>query len=258
MNYQATIPEDRSSIQSITKALDILRALENIHEGLSLSELAKLTSLPRSTVQRIATTLSNEGFLIAASPKAKVRLGPAILQLAASLEFDITKIVRPFLRDLALQVQESVDLSVSRGGSVIFVDQITGRRRLVAVSHIGDRFPLHCTAPGKALLSTLKPEAAQRAVERSAGEHSAHSSIDAPRLWRELETIRETSIAYDHEEHSVGISAIATAIADPLGGFFAISIPVPTARFQRTEAQLVDKLTKWRNLTIAKLGCGPG
>jgi len=231
----------------------VLRALENIPEGLSLGEIAKVTSLPRSTVQRIVATLSAEGFLIAASPTAKVRLGPAILQLASSLEFDITKIMRPFLRDLGLDVQETVDLSIQRGGSVVFVDQITGKRRLVAISHTGDRFPLHCTASGKAILACLTPEAAKRAVERSLREHSEYPLTNESRFWSEIETIKTDFIAYDREEHATGISAIGTAIADLCGGFFSISIPVPTARFRRTESQLVEKLLTHRKLIISKL-----
>lgn len=256
-NHQMTVEDtgvqDRSIIQVISRAIDVLRSLENIPEGLSLAEIAKATSLPRSTVQRIVTTLSSEGFLIAASPTAKVRLGPAILQLASSLEFDITKIVRPFLRDLGLEVQETVDLSIHRGGSVVFVDQIIGKRRLVAVSHTGDRFPLHCTAPGKALLASMAPDAMQRAVERSVREHIDFPLVDEERLLHELEEIRRTSVAYDRDEHSPGISAVGTAIADPRGGFFAISIPVPTSRFRRTEALLVEKLVKFRRLLISKL-----
>lgn len=253
MNEVSKPIQDRSSVQVISRAIEVLRALENIPEGLSLGEIAKVTSLPRSTVQRIVATLSSEGFLIAASPTAKVRLGPAILQLASSLEFDITKIMRPFLRDFGLDVQETVDLSIQRGGSVVFVDQIIGKRRLVAISHTGDRFPLHCTANGKAILACLSPEIAKRTLDRSLREHGEYPLTDEKRLWDEIERIKTDFVAYDREEHASGISAIGTAMADPCGGFFAISIPVPTTRFRRIEAQLVEKLLKHRKLILSKL-----
>jgi hypothetical protein len=47
-------------------------------------------------------------------------------------------------------------------------------------------------------------------------------------LRQEIET---TNLAYDLEEHSVGICASGTAFRDSLGREFSLSIPVPTARF---------------------------
>jgi DNA-binding IclR family transcriptional regulator len=251
MNVVTKKSPDRSGVQVISRAIEVLRSLENLPEGLSLGEIAKAISLPRSTVQRIVATLSNEGFLIAASPNAKVRLGPAILQLASSLDFDITKIMRPFLRDLGADVQETVDLSIHRGGSVVFVDQIIGKRRLVATSATGERFPLHCTANGKAILAALPPDAAKRGLERSLREHGEFPLDDEDALWREIARIRRELVAFDREQHASGISAIGTAIADPCGGFFALSIPVPAARFRRTEAQLVEKLLEHRKRIIS-------
>jgi DNA-binding IclR family transcriptional regulator len=244
---------DRSGIQVISRAICVLRILENVPEGLSLGEIAKAVSLPRSTVQRIVAALSNEGFLIAASPTAKVRLGPAILQLAASLDFDITKILRPFLRDLAVDVQETVDLSIQRGGSAVFVDQILGKRRLIAMSSTGERFPLHCSANGKALLAALPPEAAKHALARSLREHADFPLRDPDRLSRELEAARTGFVAFDREEHHAGIGAVGTAMNDPAGGLFAISIPVPMTRFRRTEAKLVERLLEHRSRILAKL-----
>ena len=40
----------------------------------------------------------------------------------------------------------------------MFVDQIAGQQRLVALSAIGERFPLHCTANGKAILACFAKE----------------------------------------------------------------------------------------------------
>lgn len=253
MNVHDTFSLEKTKIQAITKALDVLRSLENLPDGLSLSQIAKATSLPRSTVQRISATLSDQGFLVPATASTKVRLGPALLQLASSLEFDIAEIVRPFLRELGHEVQETVDLSVQRGGSVVAVDQIIGRRRLVAVSQTGDRTPLHRTAAGKALLATLPSEAARRAIERSQREHGSHPPADPARLTQELDEIRRSAIAYDREDHSAGVSAIATALPDPLGGYFAVSVSMPTSRFRRSEAQTVAILTKWRRIILSKL-----
>ena len=56
--------------------------------------------LPRSTVQRIVNALADEYLLIAASANARVKLGPAILRMAASANFDFDRHVREHLKVL--------------------------------------------------------------------------------------------------------------------------------------------------------------
>ena len=133
----------------------MLRALEDEPSGLSLGEIAQRVGLARSTVQRIVDALRTEQFVIAASPTAGVRLGPALVRLAASASVEFDQLTRPIIAELSQAVGETVDLSVLKGRSAVFTDQIQGSHRLRAVSAIGDTFPLHCTANGKAILSVL-------------------------------------------------------------------------------------------------------
>jgi DNA-binding IclR family transcriptional regulator len=136
----------KNSIQVITRAINVLRALEGEPDGLSLGQIALRVGLARSTVQRIVDALRAEQFVIAASPTAGVRLGPALIRLAASASVEFDQITRPIMSDLSQAVGETVDLSVLKGNVAIFTDQVQGVHRLRAVSAIGETFPLHCTA----------------------------------------------------------------------------------------------------------------
>jgi len=75
----------KQSIQVITRAISVLRALEGEPEGLSLGQIGERVGLARSTVQRIVEALRAEQFVIAASPTSGVRLGPALILLAVNL-----------------------------------------------------------------------------------------------------------------------------------------------------------------------------
>jgi DNA-binding IclR family transcriptional regulator len=235
----------RAGIQVIARAADILRVLEGKEQGLSLSQLAKELSLPRSTVQRIVAALDDENFLIAASPTARVRLGPALLQIAKSVRFELAQIARPYLEELSRETGETVDLAVLDGVKAVFVDQVQGTRRLRAVSAMGVSFPLYCTANGKAMLAALDPESFSRLKPRI---RLTGADSGAARTWPELEAelaqVRETGIAYDREEHSSGISAIGAAIQGLEGEMAALSIPVPVVRFSEIEKQLVASLRR--------------
>ncbi len=113
-------------IQVITRAVNVLRALEGEPEGLSLAQIAQRVGLARSTVQRIVDALRAEQFVMAASPTAGVRLGPALIRLAASACVEFDQITRPIMAELSQAVGETVDLSVLKGNSAVFTDQIQG------------------------------------------------------------------------------------------------------------------------------------
>ena len=99
--------------------------------------------------------LATEDFVTEAQPGRGVRIGPGLARIAASLSSNFTEILHPHLVALRDEVGETVDLSILSGGSAVFIDQIPGKQRLVALSGIGERFPLHCTANGKAILVVL-------------------------------------------------------------------------------------------------------
>ena len=235
-----------SGIQVIARAAAILRALEDQPQGLSLGQLADRVDLARSTVQRIVGALETEHFLIAATPASGVKLGPALVRLASSANVELERLLRPALVRLSQAVKETVDLSILKGSELVFIDQIPGAHRLRAISAVGESFPLHCTAPGKALLSLLPDEKWTRLVGRSLHPQTAHTLTDLDALRREVEECRRTHIAYDRQEHTEGITAIGTALIDPLGRPLAVSIPVPTTRFDHQEERLLVELRRAR------------
>ncbi|MDX5494183.1 MAG: helix-turn-helix domain-containing protein, partial [Alphaproteobacteria bacterium] len=83
--------DQQGGIQVIARAAAILRALARRPGGMSLGDIAAAVSLPRSTVQRIADALAAEGLVLTASSARGVRLGPALLSLAAAARFEIAE-----------------------------------------------------------------------------------------------------------------------------------------------------------------------
>jgi DNA-binding Lrp family transcriptional regulator len=161
----------KQGVQVISRAANVLRALEGEKQGLSLAQIAQRVGLARSTVQRIVDALSEEHFLIAATPTSGVRLGPALTRLAESARVEFDDITRPLLIELSQSVGETVDLSVLKNQGAVFTDQVQGAHRLRAVSHVGETFPLHCTANGKALLSVAESRRLERFLREKRRAH---------------------------------------------------------------------------------------
>ena len=245
--------EERTGIQVIARAAAILRLLEREPAGLSLGEISKGVGLPRSTVQRIVAALEEEQLLISASLQAGVKLGPALVLLGAAADVGTEKFVRPFMQELSRLADETVDLSVLSGDSAVFVEQIQGTQRLAAISAVGKAFPLHCTANGKALLALMPPKRRSNALAGTLKRYTEATNTDRMALESELRDVEATHLAYDIEEHSIGICAVGAAFRDTLGREFSLSIPVPTVRFASKRKQLSKLLAKTRDGILERL-----
>ena len=247
-------PTDKGGIQVIARAAAILRSLRDEPNGLSLGEIAACVSLPRSTVQRIVAALLEERLLMSASSTARVKLGPGLVQLAAAVDAGTEKIARPLMQELSRQTDETVDLSILDGDAVVFVDQVQGTQRLAAVSAVGKRFPLHCTANGKALLALLAPELRDTLLSGRLKRYTAATLTDKAALQKALREVEQSGFAFDMEEHSVGICAVGVAFVDPAGRAYSISIPVPTSRFADRRQHLCKLLKKTTGDLLSALG----
>lgn len=233
---------EKSQVQVIARAAAIMRSLEDTTTGLSLGEIALKVGLARSTVQRIVAALETEKLVVAASPAGRVRLGPAILRLAGSVRTDFATIAKPFLVELSKELHETVDLASIKGDHLVFIDQVIGSQRLRTVSAVGEAFPLYCTANGKAYLAQLDDAQIETLIGKTYKARTPSTLTKLSQLLDDIRTIRRDGYAIDREEHAPGICAAGVAMRDMLGNYVAISVPVPTQRFESERAKICDRL----------------
>lgn len=234
-------PVDRTAgIQVIARAVAVLRALKGEAGGLSLAQIAEQVDLPRSTVQRIVRALQTERMVIASGSGAGIQLGPELHALAENARYNTVDLLRPVLLDIARETGETVDLSVLRGNSLIFIDQLPGSHRLRTVSQVGEAFPLTTTANGKACLA-LMPDSEVTRLARSEWARQRRDG-DLPALFDEIGAARRLGYAQDLDQHTVGISAVGIGFRNWKGDLFAVSVPTPSTRFAQTGATLANAL----------------
>jgi DNA-binding IclR family transcriptional regulator len=251
---QSSASESGTGIQVIARAAQILRALDGEPGGLSLSQLAQRIGLPRSTVHRIVVALGAEGLVAAASPNGRVRLGPELARLAEAGRRDRWQDLRPHMQQLFDALGETVDCAVLEGDQLRFVDQMPGVHGLRAVSAVGAIFPLHCTANGKALLGALEPEEVIALLPARLERSTPNTITSREQLMEELAEVRETGVGFDREEHMLGVSGAGIALRDSHGALAALSVPMPTPRFQGREREITRVLQRVRRNAAATFG----
>ena len=243
-----------TGVQVLARAAAIMRICKDAPGGLSLGTIADRSNLPRSTVQRIVAALAAEGLLLASGDAGSIRIGPGLHALAGSARFDMVEIAHPHLKRLSDETGETVDLAVLRQDHMVFVDQIAGSHRLRAVSAVGERFPLHCTANGKAALARLDEAAFNDICSRGLERFTAATITTKAALRKEMQRIALTGFAVDRQEHSPGISAIGAALEDITGAIYAVSIPMPSLRFARRRSAFQAALLNTVTLLAEELG----
>ncbi|MCK0177121.1 IclR family transcriptional regulator [Mycolicibacterium sp. F2034L] len=221
-------------IQVLRRAAAALDEIATEPGRLRLVDLEARLGLAKSTVRRLMVGLTDVG-LAAVDEQGRYLLGTRLLALTSADSAGLAARFRPALEQLAARTGETVDLSVLRGRQMWFIDQVESAHRLRAVSAVGVRFPLGDTANGKAALARLEEAAADSLM---AGLDEA----TVAKLRTELPEIRRTGIAFDRDEHTVGISAAGVAGRTADGQMVAISVPAPTERFRANEAAIVAAL----------------
>jgi DNA-binding IclR family transcriptional regulator len=231
--YHMAMQAGGKSIHVISKATQVLKACQLLGDHLSLGDIARHVGLPRSTVQRIVATLTREGFLATDGSAKSIRLGPEILAMGATAATNVVERVQPILKRISAKTGETVDLARFNRDHMVFVNQIAGSHRLRAVSAVGDIFPLHCTANGKAVLAQLANDELQFVLKQQHVRYTPHTITSSSELLRTINETRERGIAVDLEEHTMGICAVGVAVRDKANQFYAVSVPVPTVRFRQ-------------------------
>ena len=230
----------------------MLRRLAAEPQGLSFGELAQQVGLARSTAHRILEALRREGF-IRKTAAGRLHIGPDLIAIALASRRDLRREAAPYLERLSHELQETVDLAVLDGHEVLFVDQFVSRRNLHIVAEIGARFPLYCSASGKALLGALPPEQAEGLLPERLTPLTAKTISERRKLLAELAQVRRSGIAYDHEEHDIGIAAMGTAVSDASGDLAAIAVVLPAGRLAASRERIAEALLRTRDEIHAAL-----
>ncbi|MFC3898937.1 IclR family transcriptional regulator [Lentzea rhizosphaerae] len=200
---------------AVEKTLAVLEALA---DHTRITDIARVTGLPKSTVHRLLQTMVDRGF---ATPAADGYLtGPRVLALAGKVlrPVDTVERARPFLRSLQESTGCTVHLAVLYGDELVYVDKIEANKPYRMASRLGMSLPAHGTAIGKAVLASLPPAELDAFLGRTGLPGRTPKTITSgPRLKAQLTRVRRSRFALDDEENEVGVRCVGAAVRDHAG-----------------------------------------
>lgn len=181
-------------VDAVARALTILSAFGEGASDMPLAELARRTGLYKSTILRICTSLEAHRFLIRGTD-GMFRLGPELWRLGALYRrsFDLGEYVRPVLRRMVAETQETASFFIRDGDERVCLHRLNSPRAVRHHLDEGVRLPLDRGAAGRVLLAFGDPG------DPRGGD------------------IRRTGYAVTRGERDPELAAIAAPVFDPSG-----------------------------------------
>lgn len=222
----------RVGIQSLGRAFGILEEIARHREGIGLADLSRFVGLHNSTTFHLAKTMVALGYIRQEKESKRYRIGRPLFALAASAldDIEMVNVATPVLEDLTRRTGESSHFAVRMGDAIVVIARTSGPGAFQLTDRVGVIRPAHCTALGKAILASMRPDQLARLFKRVGLKPSTEKSItEIPALMREIEEIRRTGIAFDDGEFNLEVRCIAVPVTDFTGkvvGAIGISGPI--------------------------------
>lgn len=216
-------------IQSLARGLQIIDILVNSSSPCSITELAVMLEIDKSSVSRLVQTMKNYGYIQQAKDSRAYTIGKRIFAIGWQLtnRYALRETAKPYLDYLAEQTDECAHIGIYSSGKALVTDDVQSETSsLRVVGQSGRLIHLHNTAIGKCLIAfgdfPLPKELPMITTKTMTGLRD---------LEEELAKIRQEGYAVDDEENEYGVRCVAAPVFDEMGIVIAtIGISGPTVR----------------------------
>jgi DNA-binding IclR family transcriptional regulator len=239
------------------RVLAVLDAVAQLSGRATLAVLATRTGIPKPTARRIAADLVRRGML---ERDADVyRLGPHLFRLGAEAakQQGVRQAVAPYVHDL-----------FARTGEVAWMITFTDTSNMVLESAFGSQRAADMRRPWPALIRTAafltsaagrlvlahRPELVEDVQSRGMPRLTRYTVTNRDQLADAIDRVRDSRIAIEHEQASIGYSCIAAGVHARQGELVgAIGVTGRTGAFipERLTAPILDAATQLSQL-VAK------
>jgi IclR family transcriptional regulator, acetate operon repressor len=240
--------ERLGGVQSLRRALSILKVIAAAGDGVTLTEIARATDLASSTVHRLLTTLQQDRFIQFKSAGSRWLIGVDAFTVGCAFlgVRDIARGARPLLRRLMERSGETANLAILSDDMAVYMDQVESLQTVRAICKPGGRVVLHSTSLGKSMLAAMRPEEVNRILTTKGMARFTRRTLDTPaRMAADLNEVRAVGYAIDDEEYSTGLRCVAAAVlneyGEPIG---AVSVSGPAIRVSRDRLPQIGPLVR--------------
>lgn len=248
---------EKLNTTTIDKTLTILETISNYPDGISLSDIAKITDIAKTTTFRILESLKIREYVSVDNISEKYLLDIKALELGIKglMNVNLVEVSIPYLKTLSSKTNETCFLGVYNNGYVIYLYKSEGTMSIQTNARLGSRMPAYCTGIGKALLAYQSLDEIDRVLNEKLEKITENTVIDRVKLYNVLADIRLQGHSFDHEENEEGLTCVARPLFNHTGGIVgAVSVAGPTYRMTPKLNLVIEELTQICQTISRRLG----
>ena len=238
--------KDPEYLSTLERGLSVLRAFDEQHPEMRLTEVAERTRLSPAVVRRCLNTLVALGYV--GQHGRLFLLRPEVLSIGSAFlsSMNIGEVCAPALQHLRDEMGDSASMAVLSGRDVLYLAHVSTDRRIRLGAGVGTRFPLHATSLGKAILAFRGDGEIEHFLAHAPFQRfTEHTITDAATMRARLREVRARGYDSALDELDYGIVSVAIPIFDAQSNAIAaINCSTSTSRISRDElvATRVPKL----------------
>lgn len=217
------------AVRAVMRTLDILELLDQPSGPVTLTQVASVTGLPKTSAFRYLATLEHRGFVTRTDNGAYLPTRSVSPSWANDVE-EIAHRAQPMLEQLRDRFTETVSLGMLDGQRAFYVLTVRPHRTVRVEISSGTRAMVHCTAFGKALAARLPEERVRKIIEsQGLPSFTSRTITDADRFMQELARVRRVGYAVNNGENEEGARCVALALTNSRFAL-AVALSAPTNR----------------------------
>jgi IclR family transcriptional regulator, pca regulon regulatory protein len=223
-------------VQSVERALAVIRTFSADRPELTLSEIARHTGMTRAAARRFVLTLADLGYLGVLDRKFYLR--PTVLELGNTYlsVLSVPQAATPHLTHLSERLHETTSLAVLEGDDIVYVARIGPRRVISSGLTVGTRLPAYLTSHGRMQLACLPDEQLDDYLARVRLEPRTAQTVTDPQvLRRRLLQARAQGWCLVDQELEEGVTSIAVPVRNGAGRVVAsVNVGTHSRRLKAT------------------------
>lgn len=225
-------------IQSVLNAFAVLEAVADSHP-VGLSETARLTGLPKTTVLRCLLTLHEAGWLMP-STDGRSEWSPTnkslLMGMRSAPAGDLAAVVQGELSAIRETVGETVHLLVRDEDAQVVVSRADGVNAIRTYLALGTRVPFHSTASGRAMLAAMPADQREQILDAE----SSQPGFDRDDIEKQVTAAITRGYAVNTGEWRGEVGGVGVVVFGGTGELrAAISVSLPAARLAEIGAESV-------------------
>ena len=235
-------------MNSVGNVARVLRLFTPDRSVLSVTEVAQLLALPKSSSSRLLKAMAETGLLVNADAAAGYAVGNLIFETSRRhrVNSTLSVVADEALARIVKATGHTGYIAMLDGTDVLGLRMRPGSKPLRVVTSPGDRLPAFCSSTGRAMLARLDDSAVRGRYPGPLQPPSPNAPHTLDDLLAALAVVRDKGLSQATDESLPGVESIAVCVEDRESGErVAICVSYSAAMISANEkSRIVTLLTR--------------